>query len=113
MARAPSLQEAVEVGPGNGVEGPPVLLQRGEIQGLADSLERGAQQFEVSVEQCGGQTLTLNLVEAAADEIGHVLHSATTADVLEVDRSSVASIGAEAEVRQLCITVHNGFVCRI
>ena len=50
------------------------------------------------------------LVEAAADEVGEVLHATTGADVLEVHRSHGGAVVGEAEVRQLGVTMYDGLV---
>ena len=97
---APALQAPVEVGP--------ILLQRSEVQHLAQTRQRVAQQLEISAEQVRAQALAVVLVVKAADEIGDVLHAATTADVLEVDRRNLAPVGAEAELGQLGVPVDEG-----
>ena len=108
MTGAPALQEAIEVRPRHRVEGPPIGLQRREINRLARALQRNVQQREVAIEKLWGHSLAFVFIETAADEVGDVLHPATAPDVLEIDCRCLRPVRIEAEVGEFGIAVNEG-----
>ena len=61
---------------------------------------------EVAIKQFPFTFFTLPITEAAADEVGDVLHAATATHVLKVDRGDLI-VGRKTEVGQLCIAMND------
>jgi len=108
MAGAPAFEEAVEVSPGEGVEGTPfgddfLGSKLGVLAG-----EGGFEGAEVVSKDGGFFFSAVVFVKAAADEVGDVFHSAAAADVLEVESGELGVVLGEAKVREFGIAVNDG-----
>src|SRR5210317_910865 len=95
----------MKIGPGQGEKSSPLLLYRFCINGWLSSCQCLLERCEVAIQQAGFLSLTLPFSQTTADEVGDVLHSATTADILEIDRSNLFSAFRKTEVGELCIAV--------
>jgi hypothetical protein len=92
VARAPALQEAEKVGPGQGIQCTPIGFKCLEVDDLFLLVQRSFKCLEIEIEQGGFLPLALIFRKAAADKLGDVLHAASAADILEIDGCDSRSI---------------------
>ena len=98
----------MEIGPGDGEQACPFADDLLRVNLGMMLSHRFLEFIEVDFQKGAFPFLALLFRETAAEEIGDILHSASSADILEIDHGDLIAVGAETEICQLGVSMDEG-----